>query len=1552
MTDQSKLHQQDDSGIAIIGMSGRFPGAANVEAFWANLRDGVESVKFFSDEELARRGVDEKVLRHPNYVKAGVELEGIGHFDASFFGYSPREAELMDPQHRLFLECAWEALESAGYSPDGDTGVVGVFAGSGSPSYLLQNILPNREVTEAAGGFQLGLGNGPDFLATRVSYKLNLKGPSYTVQSACSTSLVAVHQACQSLLSGECDLALVGGVTINSRPSVGYFHQEGGIASADGHCRAFDAQGSGTIGGSGVGVVVLKNLAGALEDGDPILAVIKGSAVNNDGSMKVGFTAPSIEGQAAVISEALAMAGVEAETIGYVEAHGTATPVGDPIEVMALTKAFRARTGKKNFCGIGSLKTNVGHLDTAAGVAGLIKATQALRHKQLPPSLHFERPNPKADFADSPFYVNAALAEWPAGEVPRRAGVSSFGIGGTNAHVVLEEAPARENSGPSRPWQLLAVSAKTATALEQATANLREHLRRHKEISLADVAYTLHKGRKRFSHRRAILCRDADEAVAALQANDRAKVFTASSAEERERPVAFMFTGQGSQYAGMAQELYREELLFSEYVDYCAEFLEPRLGLDLREVLFPSARRAEEAARLLEQTRLTQPALFVIEYALARLLMSWRVQPQALIGHSVGEYVAACLAGVFSLEDALSLVAARGQLMNAMPRGVMLSVQLGAEEVRPLLNDQLSLAAVNAPRLCVVSGEPQAVAGLELELSRRGVSSRRLHTSHAFHSQMFDPVVGQFADLVRRVKLNAPQIPFVSNVTGDWITADEATSPEYWGGQLRRAVLFADGLRRLLEIPESILLEVGPGTTLGTFAKQQAGGASNSVLPTLRHPREAGSEVEFLLRTLGKLWLGGVRVNWDGFYVNEIRHRLSLPTYPFERTRYWIEPRATAAAPAPKGTHGKESDPADWFYIPSWRRTRAAAAHSTGNSGADSAWLIFADESGLGAYVAGRLSAGGRRVVCVRAGETFGADAAGNYTINPCEPGDYDALCAALSEQGVQTSQIAHLWGVGAAGEISDAARAFEDAQYRGYYSLIYLCQAVGRHLPGAAIDLCVVTSNMQGLTGGETPEPGKSTVLGPCTVIPQEYPNITCRSIDLDAPSAAPRLRERQAAQLLSELEARAGDAAVAYRDVQRWSQIFEPVRLDGDRDASHGLRPGGSYLITGGLGHIALELAAGLATRAARLTLVGRSPFPPSGEWAEWLESHDEEDEVSVKIRKLHAVEAAGGEVLVLQADVADEAQMRKAMADAESRFGQLHGVFHAAAETLGPATLKSVGETDRPHSERQFRPKVSGLFVLEEVLRGKELDFCLLFSSLSSVLGGLGFSSYSAANLFMDAYAHAHNQRSHVPWVSVNWDGWQMGTAAPRPADGGHSRTELSLSPEEGLEALGRILAAGDLTRVVVSTGDLQQRLDRWVNPRRPRTSDATQDSEAAPLHARPELQSDFVAPEDAAQQTVVEMMQALLGVERVGIHDDFFELGGHSLLGIQLMSRLRESFQVELPLRTLFEAPTAAGLAAVLRAPRPEVTAKEEPPARIERQASVSLDELFAELEMSS
>jgi len=887
------LDHRDGLEVAIIGMSGRFPGAKDVEEFWRNVRDGIESISFFTDQELKTSGIDPVLLSNPDYVKARGVLEDPDLFDASFFGFTPREAETTDPQQRLFLECAWEALESAGYNPERYGGLIGVYAGVGPNAYFLNNLYPNRDLMEAMGDFQALIGNDKDYVTTRVSYKMNLRGPSVVVQTACSTSLVAVCQACQSLLSGECDIALAGASSICIPQKQGYLYQNGGITSPDGHCRAFDAKAQGTVLSSAVGIVVLKRLEEALADGDCIHAVIKGSAINNDGSFKAGYTAPSVDGQAKVIKAAHIMAETQPETITYIETHGTATPLGDPIEIAGLTQAFRTGTQMKGFCAIGSVKTNIGHTDTAAGVAGLIKSIFMLKNKRIPPSLHFEKPNPEIDLESSPFFVNTALREWRRGQTPLRAGVSSFGIGGTNAHVIVEEAPDVKPSSPSRPKQLILLSGKTSSALESITTNLVKYLTQHPDLNLADVAYTLQTGRKTLNHRRLVVCGDPQDAATTLEALDSTRVLT-SFQEPMTRDIVFMFSGQGSQYVNMGLELYRTESGFQELIDQCSEILQPQLSLDLRNILYPEEKNGEEAAKVLKQTFITQPALFTIEYALAKLWMSWGIIPNALIGHSIGEYVAACLSGVFSLEDALLLVAARGRLMQQMPTGSMLAVHLSEKDIQRFLGQNLSVAAVNAPTFCVVSGETEAVRRLENELEKSNVVSTLLHTSHAFHSNTMEPILDAFAEQVGRVRANPPQIPFVSNLTGKWITPEEAMSPRYWAKHLRQTVRFSDGVQELLKEPNRVLLEVGPGQTLSTLVRQHANGSKDRiVLSSVRHPKEERSDIAFILSTLGRLWLAGVKVDWSGFYRDERRHRLPLPTYPFERQRYWVEAQQT-----------------------------------------------------------------------------------------------------------------------------------------------------------------------------------------------------------------------------------------------------------------------------------------------------------------------------------------------------------------------------------------------------------------------------------------------------------------------------------------------------------------------------------------------------------------------------------------------------------------------------------------------------------------------------------
>lgn len=880
----------DGTEIAIIGMQGRFPGANDLEAFWRNLCHGTESITFLSDQELEALGIDRQMHQRPDYVKAASLLDGMDQFAASFFGYTAREAELMDPQQRLFLECAWEALEHAGYDTNRYTGLIGVYAGATLNSYLLLHLAAQYwgKQRNPLEDIQLGIGNAVDFLATRVSYKLNLTGPSHTVQTACSTSLVAVHIACQSLLQGECDMALAGGVSLNLAHRGGYLYVKEGVVSPDGHCRAFDAHAQGTIFGSGVGIVVLKRLEEALRDGDCVYALIRGSAINNDGALKAGYTAPSVDGQARVIAEALANAEVSAETISYIETHGTGTALGDPIEMQALTKAFQAHTAKKGFCKLGSVKTNIGHLDVAAGVTGLIKTVLMLEHQQIPPSLHFQQPNPAIDFANSPFSVSTTLQDWPAGTSPRRAGVSSFGIGGTNAHIIVEEAPPRKAATSSRPWQLFLLSAKTPSALDAATSRLAAHLTSHPDAALADVAYTYQVGRREFTHRRMLVAQERAETIQLLEQQDPGRAVTAQQ-HAHANAVVFLFPGMGSQYINMGSQLYACETTFRQVVDQVAKLFQPHLGFDLLDILYPGPDQVNEAKQKLKEAQYALPALFTIEYALAQLWQSWGILPQAMIGHSTGEYTAACLAGVFSLEDAVRLVAVRCQLMQEMLPGAMIAVELSEKDVLPRLG-QLSLAAVNKPTNCVVAGPVAEVHALYQQLEAEHIPCKTMETSHAFHSKMMEPLLERFVAKVQQISLKPPQLAYISNVTGNWIRPEEATDPVYWGKHLYQTVRFSDGIRVLQQLPNSLFLEVGPSNVLSRFVRAHlTANAALQAIPSLRHPYDSREDEHCLLEALGKLWLSGVSINWESFYAHEQRQRLSLPTYPFERQRYWIE---------------------------------------------------------------------------------------------------------------------------------------------------------------------------------------------------------------------------------------------------------------------------------------------------------------------------------------------------------------------------------------------------------------------------------------------------------------------------------------------------------------------------------------------------------------------------------------------------------------------------------------------------------------------------------------
>ncbi|MCY1022990.1 type I polyketide synthase [Pyxidicoccus sp. MSG2] len=1503
-----------EEAVAIIGMSGRFPGAESAEALWRNVSAGVESLSLLGSDDLAAAGVDPAVAAQPGYVRAAFVLDGVDRFDAGFFGLTPREAEVLDPQHRLFLECAWSALESAGYDAESWPRPIALYAGAGASSYLYSNLMQRMDVLRAVGTYQVGISNEKDFLPTRVAHKLGLRGPCVAVQTACSTSLVAVHLACQALLSGESDLALAGGVSISLPQRAGYLAREGDILSPDGHCRAFDARSQGTVRGSGVGVVVLKRLSDAIEHGDTVHAVILGSAVNNDGSERVGYTAPAVDGQAAVVTEALGVARVKAGSLQYVEAHGTATPLGDPIEVSALNHAFRSRAGAPGTIALGSLKTNIGHLDTAAGIAGLIKVVLALKNQQLPPSLHFEQPNPRIDFAGGPFFVNTRLRPWETEGGPRRAGVSSFGIGGTNAHVVLEEAPRARGTRSKRSAHLLVLSARDERTLEAATDNLADHLSGHPELDLGDVAHTLLAGRRRFDYRRVLVCRDLEDARTALASRDAARLLTHVQ-EATQRQVVFMFPGQGSQYGGMGRGLYEEVPVFRKHVDACCEHLLPHLGLDLRRFLLARDAGTGEADDQLRRTALAQPALFTLSYALAKLWMSWGVKPQAMLGHSVGEYVAACLAGVLKLEDALGLVAARGRLMEQLPAGAMLSVPLPEKDVLPLLGTDLSLAAVNAPSLCVVAGPLEQVAALEARLSNGGVAARRLHTSHAFHSSMMTPILGAFAERLRAVSWAPPLLPWISNVTGTWITPAQATSPEYWVEHLRRTVRFGDGVRELLSEPSRVFLEVGPGGVLGAIVRQ-AGPEQPVVVASMRHPYEARPDLELLLGAAGRLWLAGARLDAAKLYASEPRQRIPLPTYPFQRERYWVDARpAEAATPAQPGRVSKRTEAEGWFHAPAWRQARRDGRPRQGGR-----WLVFAREPS--GPVVERLRQHGADVVEVVPGEDFLRHGPRCYALDGSRPEHFTRLVEELLDGGVPPERIAFLVGLSPGEELDgdpvDLALAW------GFYAPLYLSRALAARVPGVEVELTFVTAGAQDVTGEEPLFPARALALGPCRVLPQELgPAWRCRAVDVVLPGEGVRAEDaRWVEGLVAELESEPCDAVVALRAGRRWVEDYAPTSLP-EPSSPLPLRQGGVYLITGGLGRIGLGIAGLLAAEVkAKLVLLSRTALPEREAWEARLASHGAEDATSRLLLRLLELERQGSEVLVLRADVSREDDVRAALARARARFGRIHGVVHSAG-VVGPDAHVLVQETDAARCGVQFDAKVRGLRVLARELEAEPPEVVVLQSSLAAVLGGLGFSAYAAANLYMDAFAAREGRRGGTRWLTVDWDGWS------------ESPGLLALTMDEGLRAFRRILAAGEGGRFVVSTGDLAARRAREARP----AKGATASNVPASTHARPALATPYVAPRDAIEQRICELWQALFGLDRVGIHDSFFELGGHSLLGMQMVSRVREAFGVEVSIRGLFETPSVAGVAmAVLQ-------------GRAAQADAGRLEELLAELEES-
>jgi amino acid adenylation domain-containing protein/non-ribosomal peptide synthase protein (TIGR01720 family) len=1449
--------RNSDLHIAIVGMAVRIPGATTPEAFWRNLDGGVESISVFSKEELLASSLEAGLISMPNYVAARAILPDIENFDAGFFGMTPREAALLDPQQRLLLECAQEALDASGCAQDAEARPCGVFAGVGMNGYLLNNLWPNRGLFDSTGGFQVMLGNDKDFCATRISYKLNLRGPSLTVQTACSSSLTAVHLACQSLLQGECDLALAGGSAAFVPQKSGYLHEPGMILSPDGHCRPFDAGAAGTVAGNGAAMVVLKRLGDAIESGDNIKAVILGSAVNNDGAVKIGYTAPSEEGQRAVIAEALAVSGVSPYRIGYIETHGTGTPQGDPIEFSALTQVFggESRRGK---CALGAVKSNLGHLDAAAGVVGLVKAVLALQHGAIPRTLHFERPNPAIDLDNSPFFIPTATMPWDeASGLPRRAGVSSFGIGGTNVHVVLEEAPPCNSSKYSRPQQAFVLSAKSAAALDAAVQDAANSLEAVADDEFADAAYTWNSGRRLFAHRRLCVAANRSEAIRRLRSPPQKG--ESAVRDNVDRRTAFLFAGQGTQYPGMGRGLYESEPVFRQEIDKCANLLKRELGSDMRDILF------RDEAGAIYQTQFAQPCLFAVEYALAQCLIAWGVRPIALLGHSLGEWVAACVGGVMALEEVLPAIVLRGRLMQRQPAGAMLGVHLGETALAPYLGSDLATAAVNAPRLCSVAGPFEAIASLERRLSEDNVGFTRLVTSHAFHSAMMEPVTEPLAEAVASIRLKPPRIRMLSNVTGRWLTAEEATDPRYWARQVRAPVRCAEGLELLFRSPEQVLVEVGPGKMFEKLASQFASrSAAQSIVQMLPGSSLSAEEAGHIVAAVGRLRFNGVRIDWNSFHTGEERRRISLPAYPFQRERCWIDP---VAAIDLGETRKAERD---WFYLPGWRRSLPPQADTNSCEGV---WLVAgAKDERVRQALMKRLSDGGADVIELSAWPESAKDWK-------------HVISERRSVRGIILFQ-----------------------EGRGVDELLSLT-ALAQALPDRPLTLSLVTRELNVVSGHERPEPLRSLALGALRVLPQEErEKLTCRQIDLGA--GAWQQGNIAAERILIESLSSSRDEVVAYRGAARWVPGFE--RIDSSAAAPQvKIRERGVYLITGGLGGIGLTLAEDLARSCrARVVLVSRSGFAERAAWQRL--AADENTRSGRQARCLLAIEAAGGEVVLEKADVADELTMSKVVAHVESSVGPIHGVIHAAG-VPGGGVLAAKSE----QSIREIlRAKVDGADVLDRIFQSRVLDFMVLCSSVTGWLGGFGQADYCAANLYLDAFADSRTRRGR-PTFSILWDTWRdvgMAVETEISAELRLVREEElrrhALSPSEGAAAFRQALRLG-LPQVVVSTRDFHARYAARHLPLDGKRAEII--SPKSVRHPRPLLTEPLAPPRNELERRLSAIWEEHLGFAEIGVNDNYFDLGGDSLKGIALAVSLQRAFGEPVRVATLFEKPTIAELA---------------------------------------
>ncbi|WP_420574979.1 beta-ketoacyl synthase N-terminal-like domain-containing protein [Kordia sp.] len=1438
--------------IAVIGISGKFPKSNNVQEFWKNLVDEKELVHFFTDEELLSRGINSKQLEDSSYVKAASFIDTYNTFDYSFFKYTPDEAKLMNPQTRMMHQLVWEGIEDAGLNLDTYNKKAGIFLGANRD--LNWSVYATLAETGNVDAMTKAKITNPNFMASLIAYKMNLRGPCYFIDTACSTSLSTAHLACRSLLLNECGTAIVGGVRLLSHHDNGYLHEPGTIVSGDGSVRSFDASSSGTIFCDGAGVVVLKKLEEAIKDNDHVYAVIKSSAMNNDGNAKGGYTMPSVSGQSECIKLAHKIAGVQPTDITYVEAHGTATKIGDPIEIESLNKAFNNDTSHK--CAIGTVKSNVGHADEAAGVLGLIKTTLSLKNKTLPASLHYTKANPAINFAGGPFYVNAKTAAWNrVNNKPLTAGISSFGIGGTNIHLVLQETPAvalPKTVKPSASYQIR-YSADSISSLENYEKALLNYVQENPTVNLGALAYTLQTGRKQFGLYKAFEVKSNEELVEKLSG-------TSGKIKEvkEKQDLVFMFSGQGSQYVEMGKFLYDNFTSFKETMNVGFEKLSQINGIDYKSILFDTSDNTK-----INETKYTQPILFLFEYALAKLFIELGLKPNAMIGHSLGEYVAATISEVFTLEDVLRILCKRAELMYTVDKGSMLSISASVASLDEKIFANVSIATINSPNSFVVSGTDEEIQKVAETLVTQEIQHVVLKTSHAFHSSMMETIVNDFEKELEKITLQAPTIPFVSNNTGIYITAAEATSPTYWAKHIVNTVNFKKGIEFLQQQKNGLFLEIGPGRTLMTFFNQcNTTGDKNVAVNAIRHPKETTNERTHFFNVLAEIWRNKFDINWNAFYQENIPNKISLPTYCFDTYDFPTKVSIDEQLKSQNISLGSEPQEGT-LQVSTWKQQTKLFNEPKEIEG--KTYVVFSDEHKVNTELAALWKLNDVNVITITQGTTFKKLSETQYEVNFAEKSSFEALKKVFEDASIQFDKAIFSW------KNTDEVTFEKDdfSAYNDQFSAVLEFMRVFEvnTLENDCHIVLITDSNVQ-VTGVDTMKgiSGHTSIL--LRVLVQEAININASHIDIDF------TKNIDINQLHKEIHQIENYYKVAYRNGKRWIPTYDQLQTEIEF-TNEAFSTEGVYLVTGDLGTVEFELIQYLKeTYKSNFYLIGKNISDTV--YAE-------------KIKTLQA--SKHGSFSFAKGDVSDVASLETIVTTIEAEFGVIKGIVHAARFQSRDHFLVSSTSNNSIHNH--YTTKVGGLLNLYKVFKNKELDFIKVFSSLSAKLGGVTFGAYATSNALLDEIAIG--LFAEKTQVSVfNFD--KLGTESNQ------------ISVTDIIENFEKSFAYKNEHQFILSRRNLNQFEDRA-------TVSEESKEERFELN-RTQLDTQFTAAQTPTEERIVKLFEELFGQTGIGTEDDFFALGGDSLKGISLVNKINKEFSIKLTLTDFFNNATVTELASLI------------------------------------